>query len=463
MNVGPLALGGLLLIDCSNGKSMFAFEIAFRDGVSQPETIFVRRPQVVVGASDYAHVVVDDMASLGFQLRIVRDLGRRFRIKPVGVDAETSVARYLEGVHVGEAAIDLGPVALHITALDTDLLVREVEPLDRAGIRVLRLASSTRSPLFPALVVLGANPLTLSFVPEQAVYVGRSKRCALRLDSADISGEHARIGYESGQFWVEDLGSTNGTYVRGQQVSGRIAVPPGEAIVLGREVSIIGVTAEDQILSLAAAATTPVVRPAAQVARYPCLVAVSELVRPARIVLNPGASLLVGRDPSSDVWLGAPHVSRKHCTVQVLKSGEIRLRDHSTNGTATDRGILHSGEETDIPGIPCIMDFGGGVTLAVCFSEEEEERFVASGGSSSVFRPVAEEPEVSTSMVRERDSEEGRPPPMSLNIARNRGGPFADFVELYVNSSRLARATFIVGFVGIVIVVVLVTHLFLGL
>ena len=50
---------------------MFALEISFKDGVSQPETILMRRPQALVGASDYAHVVIEDMKTLDYQLRLV--------------------------------------------------------------------------------------------------------------------------------------------------------------------------------------------------------------------------------------------------------------------------------------------------------------------------------------------------------------------------------------------------------
>ena len=120
---------------------MFALEIAFNDGVSQPETIFVRRPQALIGASDLAHVVIEDMRSLKYQLRVVRDLGKRFKVKPVIDDASASTP-LIDGVYENEASFDLGSVKLHITALDSDLLVKETEAPDRAGVRIMRQASA---------------------------------------------------------------------------------------------------------------------------------------------------------------------------------------------------------------------------------------------------------------------------------------------------------------------------------
>ena len=43
---------------------MFALEISFQDGASQPEMILIRRPQALIGSSEYAHVVIEDMKEI---------------------------------------------------------------------------------------------------------------------------------------------------------------------------------------------------------------------------------------------------------------------------------------------------------------------------------------------------------------------------------------------------------------
>jgi pSer/pThr/pTyr-binding forkhead associated (FHA) protein len=366
---------------------MFALEIIFRDGVSQSETLFIRRPQAIIGASDVAHVVIEDMQSLNYQLRVAKAVGRKFICQTLSEGAVPESSRLLNGVYDGHAEFDLGVVRLSITTLDSDLLLKEHEPPDRAGVRILRQACTAPSPRFPAILVPGGTPLVMSFAPDQPILVGRSKRCTLRLDSADISAEHARIGFESGEFWIEDLGSTNGTFIQHQQIAGRVAVPPGTPIVLGREVSIVGIVSESQIQQ--ASKQTQLPDTSRSEKKYPALVAISELVRPARSVLQPGSNIVLGRDPSSDMWIGAPHVSRKHGVVGLSKASRATVTDFSSNGLGFDGGVLPKGQPHDLANTPSVLDFGGGITVAICFNEDDEKTFLDSRGALTAFRPNA--------------------------------------------------------------------------
>src|SRR5215470_16822314 len=45
------------------------------------------------------------------------------------------------------------------------------------------------------------------------VWVGRAMDCAIRTDDAMVSRKHSMIRLDGGRFWVEDLGSSNGTHV----------------------------------------------------------------------------------------------------------------------------------------------------------------------------------------------------------------------------------------------------------
>ncbi|MBX7137398.1 MAG: FHA domain-containing protein [Oligoflexia bacterium] len=363
---------------------MFALEIDFRDGISDPETIFVRRPHALVGASDYAHVVVEDMKELGYQIRLTRDLGRSFRCRLVS-NEPVEAAAHLEGLYEGEALLDTGSVKLRITALDTDLVFKDGETPDSAGARILRQACAAGSPTFPALVVAGSFPLVISFSEEQPLYLGRSKQCVVRFDSSEISARHARMGFENGKFWIEDLGSTNGTFVNQQQVSGRVNVEPGAPVTLGREISIAGVTSPQELAQALHAEEPRIDRNAPLANRFPVLISTSEVARPARMVLSAGATVTIGRDPSSDMWIGAPHVSRKHCAVFLHDNGTLSVTDHSTNGTAYTGGVLKRGSSIQVRERPEILDLGSGVTVAVCLNEEQERVFIAAHGSPLAF------------------------------------------------------------------------------
>jgi pSer/pThr/pTyr-binding forkhead associated (FHA) protein len=76
----------------------------------------------------------------------------------------------------------------------------------------------------------------------EEVTVGRASGCGVRVDDTYSSQLHARIFLRDGQYHIEDLGSTNGTYVnrRGtrsrEKVTGPMVVRGGDRIVIGQTV-----------------------------------------------------------------------------------------------------------------------------------------------------------------------------------------------------------------------------------
>jgi pSer/pThr/pTyr-binding forkhead associated (FHA) protein len=63
--------------------------------------------------------------------------------------------------------------------------------------------------------------------------IGRGRSADLVLSEPTISRAHAAIGYESGEFFVQDLGSTNGTGVNGQREP-RTSLHDGDQVQLGK-------------------------------------------------------------------------------------------------------------------------------------------------------------------------------------------------------------------------------------
>ena len=56
-------------------------------------------------------------------------------------------------------------------------------------------------------------------IDRSRIVIGRGRKADLALAEATISRAHAAIGFDGQQFYVEDLGSTNGTLVNGAKVS----------------------------------------------------------------------------------------------------------------------------------------------------------------------------------------------------------------------------------------------------
>lgn len=84
----------------------------------------------------------------------------------------------------------------------------------------------TEGPLKDTVVDLNATPLLL----------GRAQDADLVLDDDYVSGRHARLFPQGSRWFLEDLGSTNGTYVSGNPLSRTVAVEPGTPIRIGKTV-----------------------------------------------------------------------------------------------------------------------------------------------------------------------------------------------------------------------------------
>jgi DNA-binding winged helix-turn-helix (wHTH) protein len=70
-------------------------------------------------------------------------------------------------------------------------------------------------------------------VAEGDTILGRALDATIRFDLPGVSRRHARISVESGSVSVEDLGSQNGTYLRGERLTGRAALADGDELRLG--------------------------------------------------------------------------------------------------------------------------------------------------------------------------------------------------------------------------------------
>jgi pSer/pThr/pTyr-binding forkhead associated (FHA) protein len=66
--------------------------------------------------------------------------------------------------------------------------------------------------------------------------IGRAQSCQIRLTDTYISQLHAKISERNGSWVVEDLGSTNGTYLNQRKVTVPTELSPGDRIRVGKTV-----------------------------------------------------------------------------------------------------------------------------------------------------------------------------------------------------------------------------------
>ena len=90
----------------------------------------------------------------------------------------------------------------------------------------------------PTSVVIleGGNSGEVVSLAAAPLLIGRGNDAAIRLDDDYVSTRHARIGASGDQWYVEDLGSTNGTYVGNARISQPTAISLGTQIRIGKSI-----------------------------------------------------------------------------------------------------------------------------------------------------------------------------------------------------------------------------------
>jgi pSer/pThr/pTyr-binding forkhead associated (FHA) protein len=87
-----------------------------------------------------------------------------------------------------------------------------------------------------AAVVQGVNTGVTADLSKAPILIGRGNDAAIRLDDDYVSTRHARIVSSGGQWFIEDLGSTNGTYLGTQRITQPVAIGLGSQVRVGKTI-----------------------------------------------------------------------------------------------------------------------------------------------------------------------------------------------------------------------------------
>jgi pSer/pThr/pTyr-binding forkhead associated (FHA) protein len=103
--------------------------------------------------------------------------------------------------------------------------------------RKQRKAQAKAAKSRPQLVMVEpADQAGRSYPLDNEASIGRAAGCQITLDDTYSSQIHARVFLRDGQWLVEDLGSTNGTWLNRQKVSGPMVLQRGDRLQIGNTV-----------------------------------------------------------------------------------------------------------------------------------------------------------------------------------------------------------------------------------
>ncbi|NHC22420.1 FHA domain-containing protein [Nocardioides sp. IC4_145] len=86
------------------------------------------------------------------------------------------------------------------------------------------------------IVTEGSNVGERAELDQAPILIGRGTDAAIRLDDDYVSTRHARIAASGDQWFVEDLGSTNGTYIGSVRITQPTTVTLGTQVRIGKTI-----------------------------------------------------------------------------------------------------------------------------------------------------------------------------------------------------------------------------------
>ena len=108
-------------------------------------------------------------------------------------------------------------------------------PARAAGNGLVADSDGVHPELQPRLEVIAAKGLEpgRAFDVRSGARLGRAEGSDVRIDDSYASAAHARVYTRAGSAFIEDLGSTNGTFVNGRQITRPVRLEVGDTVRIG--------------------------------------------------------------------------------------------------------------------------------------------------------------------------------------------------------------------------------------
>ena len=113
---------------------------------------------------------------------------------------------------------------------------RSAEETKRQSRKQRRQARGQDLQAYPRNLLITGGPLVGTMLPlgDAPIIIGRSPASTLVLEDEYASSRHARLSTSGQQWWIEDLGSRNGTFVDDERLTEPRALQPGTTVRVGQ-------------------------------------------------------------------------------------------------------------------------------------------------------------------------------------------------------------------------------------
>jgi predicted component of type VI protein secretion system len=119
--------------------------------------------------------------------------------------------------------------------------------------------------LFQFVMRSGPTPGAVYPLEGDQLIIGRDAVNGVAINDAEVSRKHARMTFQGGKYVLEDLGSTNGTFVNGQRLVSSTVLKPGDVVSFGEQIVLMyeGLSADAGATVIGRKAPRPAPAPAA--------------------------------------------------------------------------------------------------------------------------------------------------------------------------------------------------------
>ena len=118
-----------------------------------------------------------------------------------------------------------------------------LQDLRQQGVRI----SKQKKPGITIVVKFMQGLESQRFFTQNEIVIGRDTHCDLSMMDETMSAHHARLVYHHAQWWLEDLNSTNGTYLNSQKLTTAAVIITGDEFKCGNTFFNIRVEVDDTL------------------------------------------------------------------------------------------------------------------------------------------------------------------------------------------------------------------------
>ncbi|HEX6176985.1 MAG TPA: FHA domain-containing protein [Thermoanaerobaculia bacterium] len=138
-------------------------------------------------------------------------------------------------VHVSDGVLNRTIAELRQVLGDEPRESRFIDTVPRRGYRfVAPVTASTVRPMPAADLMLILPDRVVPLTPGEHI-IGRTPECSVQIVAPSVSRRHARLVVVADIATIEDLGSTNGTFVADKRIDGVVELRDGDEIRIGKE------------------------------------------------------------------------------------------------------------------------------------------------------------------------------------------------------------------------------------